>query len=305
MSCDLGLSGSEEAPRQSGCGTLCTLYIPPAVVDPDPAGDPAPEAPPVSLPREWAHALGAAVILQDRRRAKVWAGADQSLSRVTGQSEGRYLTELTGVFALWVADLPASEKHHHSCRFGLLDHSTQVAATFAEDLSRRWSSGGGGQLLTPGERTLWARTGYALALLHDIGKVLDLTVSAPGDREVWNPVQEPLALFKRRWGQSFCDPTTFKHHPRRGLRGHEAKGLPVVRALLSSMTWGGLGPAVLEAVTAYVNYHQPGSKDFPVPLKYLSSLTKNADGLDTSAEARRIRDSVPKSTERRRKGGKQ
>jgi hypothetical protein len=188
-----------------------------------------------------------------------------------------FVVKTTGLLALWFADLPASERHHDRHPFGLLEHSLQVGSATVRDLDRRWIADRKGSILSGEERSMWARVAYSTALLHDAGKVLDVVVSEPETGSPWNPLQEPLVLFKRRWNLTFGDPSPFRYRPHRGLAGHEANGTAVARAMFAASTWEGLGPLILQALSAYAERHRAADPDIPVPLGYLARRVHEAD----------------------------
>jgi hypothetical protein len=221
--------------------------------------------------------LGVSLAFQGPPHSEISDVAGRALSRLTGRSEWRLVHELTGLLAFWVADLPASEKYHHSRPFGLLEHSTEVAATLARNLDRRWNSGKARPKFKREERSIWARVAYITALLHDVGKVMDVTVSDPGGRVEWDPLEEPLALFKRRCNLAFVEPCGFRYRSRRGTRGHEAKTLIVARRILSMMSWSDLAPFVPGALAAYADRHVAGAPRYPAPLEYLAARVQEAD----------------------------
>ena len=75
-------------------------------------------------------------------------------------------------------DLPASEAHHHSRPFGLLTHSLEVAthALVAFTQSSLWWQKAPDPAQRHRMQPHW-RLGTACAgLLHDLGKVFDVTV---------------------------------------------------------------------------------------------------------------------------------
>ena len=150
---------------------------------------------------------------------------------------------------------------------------------------------------------MWARVAYVTALLHDVGKVLDVAVSEPKGRAEWNPLQEPLALFKRRWNQELSDPCTFRYRRNRGPKGHEAKGAAVARAILSAIEWRGLAPLVFWALAAYLERHRAADPEFPVPLGYLVSRVHAADVENSSYIWGRTGLSIPGVPRRLAAGG--
>jgi hypothetical protein len=136
-------------------------------------------------------------------------------------------------------DLPASEAHHHSRPFGLLTHSLEVAIHALEAFTQ--SSLWWAKAPDPAERHRMAdrwRLGTALAgLLHDVGKVFDVTVTLPPENGSlparWDPFQEPLLDFLLRHKAGTALPTPTLHWPPgRGMR-HEAAGALAASLLLT------------------------------------------------------------------------
>lgn len=79
---------------------------------------------------------------------------------------GDLLTSVLAGFLPLVRDLPASERHHHSWPFGLVEHSLEVAlGTLAIISTAAHRSDPVARLVAP---TL------TVALLHDLGKVFDV-----------------------------------------------------------------------------------------------------------------------------------
>ena len=131
-------------------------------------------------------------------------------------------------------DLPASAAHHHSRPFGLLTHSLEVAqhALRAFSQSSLWWA----TVPDPAQRHrsegCW-RLGTALAgLLHDGGKVFDVTVTLPAV-PAWNPLQEPLLAWLLAHQAHGTLPTpTVTWQPGRGMR-HQTLGALAAALLLT------------------------------------------------------------------------
>jgi hypothetical protein len=131
-------------------------------------------------------------------------------------------------------DLPASAVHHHSRPFGLLTHSLEVAQhalhTFSQS-SLWWAT-----VPDPAQRHRteghW-RLGTALAgLLHDGGKVFDVTVTLPAF-PAWNPLQEPLlAWLLAHQAHGTLPTSTVTWQPGRGMR-HQTLGALAAALLLT------------------------------------------------------------------------
>jgi hypothetical protein len=131
-------------------------------------------------------------------------------------------------------DLPASAVHHHSRPFGLFTHSMEAAQyalhTFSQS-SLWWTT-----VPDPAQRHrtegCW-RLGTALAgLLHDGGKVFDVTVTLPGV-PAWNPLHEPLLAWLLTHQVHGTLPTpTVTWQPSRGMR-HQTLGALAAALLLT------------------------------------------------------------------------
>ena len=132
-------------------------------------------------------------------------------------------------------DLPASQAHHHSRPFGLLTHSLEVATYALEAFTR--SSSWWAKAPDPAQRhrmqERW-RLGTALAgVLHDTGKVFDLTVALSEPPATWQPLHEPLLTFLLAHQVAGRLPTpTLSWQPGRGMR-HETAGALAATLLLT------------------------------------------------------------------------
>jgi hypothetical protein len=219
--------------------------------------------------------------------------ACRMLSRLTLQPETGFVLEVLEAFASWVVDLPASERYHHRGPYGLLEHSMDVAAETLKELERRW--GGGGVALAPRDRPLWSRVTFALALLHDCGKILDMEVQAPDGSASWNPLAESLAAFKSRQGLPPSRRTLYRFRVGRGQHGHKEKGELLIPVILTGTAADPLCPFLEEAWTAYKSRHLLRVRSLPIPLEYLALQVHLADVVS----ARRDRMGSPRIPEAR------
>jgi Putative helicase len=98
-----------------------------------------------------------------------------------------------------VGDLPASADHHHSSRFGLLQHSLEVALKMLEEFEKTLLPD------APPDVTLFnteadpLQTQYLCFLAglgHDLGKLFDIELVAGGQR--WSPLNQTYAEFLRQ-----------------------------------------------------------------------------------------------------------
>jgi len=98
-----------------------------------------------------------------------------------------------------VGDLPASADHHHSDRFGLLQHSLEVALKMLEQFEKTLlpEAPPNVALFNTEADPLQTQYLYFLAGLgHDLGKLLDMDVWAEGKR--WSPLHETYTDFLAR-----------------------------------------------------------------------------------------------------------
>lgn len=158
-------------------------------------------------------------------------GIRDALASMSREQKDELVDRVLARLALFVFDLPASERNHHSRRFGLLDHLLEVAFHSARELSGPAFQVSPEPSVQHREGPLWAYGGVVAAIAHDIGKPLDLEVAAPGSPERWDPTREPLKCFCDRLGLSGTGPELWHFRSGRGMRSHEraiGQLLPVV-----------------------------------------------------------------------------
>ena len=96
-----------------------------------------------------------------------------------------------------VGDLPASADHHHSSRFGLLQHSLEVALKMLEEKTLLPDAPPDLAVFNTEADPLQTQCLCFLAGLgHDLGKLLDMDVWAGG--ECWSPLNQTYAEFLRQ-----------------------------------------------------------------------------------------------------------
>lgn len=98
-----------------------------------------------------------------------------------------------------VGDLPASADHHHSSRFGLLQHSLEVALKMLEEFEKTLLPD------APPDTTRFNTTAdplqtqylcFLAGLGHDLGKLFDIEMVAGEQR--WSPLNQTYAEFLRQ-----------------------------------------------------------------------------------------------------------
>jgi hypothetical protein len=98
-----------------------------------------------------------------------------------------------------VGDLPASAGHHHSSRFGLLQHSLEVALKMLEEFEKTLLPDAPPDLAVFNTEADPLQTQYLYFLSglgHDLGKLFDIELVA-GERR-WSPLNQTYAEFLRQ-----------------------------------------------------------------------------------------------------------
>ncbi|HVR87672.1 MAG TPA: TraI domain-containing protein [Planctomycetota bacterium] len=214
--------------------------------------------------------------------------AERAIVARSSLADQDYVSNVLQLFAHWALDLPASENHHHARPYGLFRHSAEVASATVQDLQERWSPGRG-CILPPAEQALWLKVAFALGLLHDCGKILDLDVRGSLPGPCWDPFGESLAAWKSRHGKDALAPTSYQFRPGRGLTGHEQKGIRLLEVILAGPRWNRLRPPLAAAYRAFVLRHQGPDPRAAVPLAYLAERVHQADILSARRDRRKAR----------------
>jgi hypothetical protein len=191
------------------------------------------------------------------RKGLVLAIRDR-LEHLTKAEKRELVDRLLVRFALFVFDLPASERHHHARPYGLLDHSLEVARKAVGRLSEPSFRVSPDPIANHRERPLWIYSALVLGLAHDAGKVLDLEVALPDGRDRWDPVREPLAAFAARNGLAGTGPAFWRFRPGRGLHAHKAQALEVLPLLFTPEIRSYLGGRLEEALALYFDQTASG-----------------------------------------------
>jgi hypothetical protein len=191
-----------------------------------------------------------------------------------------FMQEVLGAVALWYLDLPASEAHHHSGRYGMIDHAIEVCLRAIMLFHRYWCD----ERRDP-ERDFKIRTGLAAigaGLLHDCGKLIDIEVRDPATQDVWDPLTEPLAFFKRRHNLRLLEPTVHRFRPGRGLNGHEKKGRKLASVILPGCGGAMNRGWILGSLDAYFSRYEQPQPAFPRPFGQVANFIHEADGASVA-----------------------
>jgi hypothetical protein len=210
--------------------------------------------------------LGEELLRATPARRNHLQGMRDRLSSMTREEKEELVDRLLARVALFVFDLPASESNHHSGRFGLLDHLLEVAHQTVREVSAPGFQVSPEQSTNHRERPLWVYAGMVAAIAHDIGKPLDLDVTAPGSGKCWDPRVEPLRLFCNRHRLPETGPGLWHFHVGRGLRGHEKHISTLLPIVLTPAVEEYLGPrlsAVIEAMTVDGEWKLVGGRAHP------------------------------------------
>jgi Putative helicase len=98
-----------------------------------------------------------------------------------------------------VGDLPASANHHHSSRFGLLQHSLEVALKMLEEFEKTLLPDAPPDVAlfhTEADPLQTQYLSFLAGLGHDLGKLFDIELVA--GEQCWSPLNQTYAEFLRR-----------------------------------------------------------------------------------------------------------
>ena len=169
-----------------------------------------------------------------------------------------------------VGDLPASADHHHSDRFGLLQHSLEVALKMLEEFEKTLLPDAlpDVALFNPEADPLQTQYLYFLAGLgHDLGKLSDMDVWARGQH--WSPLNQTYAEFLR---QVKVEPV-LRWNEKRVRGGHAQFSVWLMHHLLTPLDIRFIGLERLpELMAALAGTHTAADRSTP-----LASLVSKAD----------------------------
>jgi len=197
-------------------------------------------------------------------------------------------------FALYVVDLPASEKNHDAQEYGLFDHSLEVARAAVGELVRPSFRVSEDPAANYREQPIWAYAGFVLGLLHDVGKALEVEVKVPPGSEVWEPLKGPLGSFLERRGRRATGPECRKWKPGRGRNEHVWKGRALFPLVLPEKSLGILGARLSSLLDVFTRSYQEGSEDWhrgpegrivEVVRKWDKAIAKEGEGSHGPSES--------------------
>jgi len=189
--------------------------------------------------------------------------------------------------ALYVVDLPGSEKHHHREPYGLLDHSLEVARAATRELVRPSFRVSEDPAANYREQPIWAYSGFVLGLLHDVGKVLDLEVVLPGGTSAWNPLSEPLSSYLAREGRKSSGSETWRWTKGRGLNGHVWKTEALTPLVLPLRSRDYLGHRLPQLLRVFSEAYKGGKEDWRHgPAGRVVASVRDADQAHVDADRR-------------------
>lgn len=146
-----------------------------------------------------------------------------------------------------VGDLPASADHHHSSRFGLLQHSLEVALKMLKEFEKMLFADvppNATAISIPADSRQLKYVCFLAGLSHDLGKLFDMELLA-GDR-CWSPLHQTYAEFL---SQAKVEPM-LRWNEKRVRGGHAQFSSWLMHHLLSSADIEFLGLERLGLLTA-------------------------------------------------------
>lgn len=197
-------------------------------------------------------ALGDRIVTGSPWRIELRDKAHDLLKHFERDEKETLIDRLLARFAIYVGDLGASEKNHHAEPYGLYEHSLEVAIESIKELRSARFRVSEDPSHEHHDRPLWIYGAFVLGMLHDVGKAFDLDVLEPGEKELWNPLAEPLLGFLSRHGLSRTRPELQKYHQKRGLKRHTWLGILLVQNILPSHAIHLLGPRLPRLLDGYV-----------------------------------------------------
>jgi hypothetical protein len=144
-----------------------------------------------------------------------------------------FFAQLGETYAKWVDELPGSERYHHAHPHGLIVHAAETV---------EWAFAIRGDLMDT-FMPVWHEVLLTVALLHDCGRLFEVEVEDPHDEVFWDPLRQPLALFRET---RYLEPGyPVRWRSGRGLQAHEDRFFDLVPLLLG----GEVGMEFLSALS--------------------------------------------------------
>lgn len=229
-------------------------------------------------PARISRGLGEEVLRATTTRRNHIQGIRDHLTSMTREEKAELVDRVLARLALFVFDLPASERNHHSERFGLLEHLLEVAHLTARELGSPAFQVSPEPSINHRERPLWVYAGVVAAIAHDIGKTMDLDVAAPGKGAKWDPRAEPLRLFCERHDLKETGPGIWHYRSGRGTDSHERSISNLLPVLLPPEVERYLGPRLASVVHALtVDQHFSSATGIAQAAKEVIKAVRRAD----------------------------
>ncbi len=230
-------------------------------------------------------ARGLKIIEAVPRRREILEDLKALLLRIPERDRAELVDETAVRFALYVGDLPASERNHHSGPFGLLDHSLDVALRAVRELARPSFRPSEDPVANHREQPIWAFAGFVLGLLHDVGKLLDLEVFATAEGPAWDPLAEPLTTYLARYGRGSSESGMRRWKVGRRLHGHDRKAPPLAPLVLPPRTLQFLGKRLAVLLEAFERSYETGKEEWGAnPAVRVAGAVRRADQVSSGEQ---------------------
>jgi len=259
-----------------------TQIYEPTFMPPPPAPDAA-----VAIPRYPPSQRGLPVATPERLLQSQWElvrKIQDTLALTTSEFANLVYPTLRN-FAAYVGLLPASQDYHHADAGGLLQHSLEVSFLSARATEAFVFAVGA----TPERRRelepRWRLAACFAGLLHDVGKVFDVSVSGADGRE-WSPGVEPMYAWATR---NQLDRYFLRWTTGRGLR-HEKLNTWVAQSIIgeSGLRYFDVpGSVIVIAICGVLNYEEKKDQNDSEQL-LLKNIVGKADSFSTNKSRERM-----------------
>jgi hypothetical protein len=239
---------------------------------------------------------GEEILLLSARRVEILAEIKDLVIRIPRARRRDLVDRVAARFALYVVDLPASERSHDREPYGLLDHSLEVALSVTRELVRPSFRVSEDPVANYREQPIWGYAGMLLGLLHDAGKIFDLDVVLSEGGAPWNPDSEPLLSFLRRSGRTRSGAESWRWKRGRGLNTHVRRTEALTPHLLPVSAQEFLGSRLEELLRVFARSYECGKEDLPAgPATQAVLAVRRADRMHAErASSQKTEEAKPK-----------